>query len=273
MGVFDSLKDKFSEHAPAIFAGLGISGWLTATILAVKATPRAMESIEQKKLEEGHESLTVAQTIQATWKHYIGSALSAAAGTGVTIASVAEGNKRYASLAGAYDVALNGLREYEQYKIAAQQVLGQKQTKEVDQQVTQAQVAQNPPTQSNTMPPRNPAACPEPVDGVSPVPICYIPAFGRYLYMSYDTALAAVNKLGAKIVGGVEGYASVNDFFTEVNASSIDLGEYLGWSLETGVPKIPERDYIQYTGTPNGTPCWVLKFTNPPQYEYKFFRQ
>jgi hypothetical protein len=278
MGFWESMKDGFNDHAPAIFAGLGISGWLTATVLAVKATPKAMEDIEQKKLEEGHENLTVAQTIQASWKRYIWAALSGAAGTGFMIASVSEGNKRYASLAGAYDIAMNGIREYSQYKAAVQQVVGPKQADEIYKQSIQNQVQQNPPTPENTanVPTtnnRSSVASTDAIEGSSPKPICYIPAFGRYIYLTYDEAAAAVNKLGQDILGGVGGYASMNDFFYEVKAGPIDFGEYLGWSIETGVPKIVDKDMVRYTGTPNGTPCWVLEFTNPPQYEYKFFRQ
>ena len=38
-----------SKHSPEILTGLGIAGMITTTILAVRATPKAIKKIEEKK--------------------------------------------------------------------------------------------------------------------------------------------------------------------------------------------------------------------------------
>ena len=41
-----------TKHSPEILVGLGITGMVTTTVLAVKATPKALMLIEEKKKEE-----------------------------------------------------------------------------------------------------------------------------------------------------------------------------------------------------------------------------
>jgi len=53
----------------------------------------------------------------------------------------------------------------------------------------------------------------------------------------------------------------------------VQCGDFLGWNTETGLIEIPDKDGLRYAGTPNGWPCWILEFANPPQYEYQFFRK
>ena len=65
-----SLRRSVKKHSPAILTALGIGGFITTTVMAVKVTPKAMEDIENKKKTEGKEKLTRKETIQVVWKHY-----------------------------------------------------------------------------------------------------------------------------------------------------------------------------------------------------------
>ena len=49
--LFKNIKMNLSKHSPEILTGLGIAGMITTTILAVKATPKALDLIEDKKEE------------------------------------------------------------------------------------------------------------------------------------------------------------------------------------------------------------------------------
>ena len=49
---FSKIKNAVSDKSPEILIGLGLAGMLTSTVLAVKATPKALDILEQvKKLE------------------------------------------------------------------------------------------------------------------------------------------------------------------------------------------------------------------------------
>ena len=52
------------KYSPQILLGVGIAGMITATVLAVKATPKAMENIIEKKEEQKVEKLTTVDKLK-----------------------------------------------------------------------------------------------------------------------------------------------------------------------------------------------------------------
>ena len=56
-------KVMVSKRSPEILTGLGIAGMITTTVLAVKATPKAM-----KLLEEAKKDIQEAKAIIKKWK-------------------------------------------------------------------------------------------------------------------------------------------------------------------------------------------------------------
>lgn len=259
------LGNGAKRNAPAILTGLGIASMLGGTVLAVKATPEAQRRIEEKKEAENHEHLTLVQTVQATWRCYIWAAMAEATGAGCLIAACCEGSRREAALMTACNAAENGLREFREYRRYVAEQVGQAKEAEINNQAIQTMVDRNPPPAS--------MASRELIDGVAPKPACYDATFGRYFYVDYDTVAEAVNRLNHEINTGINGYVSLNDFYDAIGVSTVEYGNRLGWSTETGLIAIPEKGQLRYVGTPNGWPCWVLEFDNPPQYEYQFFRK
>lgn len=258
------LGQGFKKNLPGILTGTGIGLMFTGTVLAVKATPAAMEDIEEKKREEGHEKLTVVQTVEAAGKRYIPAAVAELLGTGCLIAAQKENHKRIGTLLTAYNMAENGLREAREYRRIVAERIGEKKEAEIYHEVVQQQVDNHP----------QPAAmADEVIEGDAPKPRCYDKNFERYYYVDYDTVDRAVNKLNHEINNGLNGYVSLNDFYEEIGVNRMQYGDNLGWNTETGLIEIPEKGSLQYAGTPSGWPCWVLEFLNPPQYEYKFFRK
>lgn len=252
------------QHAPALMTVGGIGLMLTGTVLAVKATPKAMEAIEEKKKEEGHEQLTWLQTLQATWKHYIPAATCEAIGIGLEIGSLKEGQKRLGAVMTVAEAGQNVLREFQDYRRFVTEKIGPAKEAEVYNTAAQQTVNRNPPPADMDK---------QFIDGQAPMPVCRNAADGRYFYKDYETVMAAVNKLNNEINNGLNGYVSLNDFYDEIRVETTELGDYVGWSTETGLIKIPDKENLRYAGTPNGWPCWILEFENPPQYEYQYFRK
>ena len=56
-------KRVLSKHSPEILTGIGLAGMITSTVLAVKATPKALKRIEEAKEEKGEE-LTKVETVK-----------------------------------------------------------------------------------------------------------------------------------------------------------------------------------------------------------------
>ena len=96
------VRTSLSRHSPAILMGIGIAGMVTTTVVAVKATPKALRLIEEKKQELDVESLTPVETVKAAWKCYIPAAVTGAVSIACLIGSNSVNTKRNAALATAY---------------------------------------------------------------------------------------------------------------------------------------------------------------------------
>ena len=67
-----TIRSGLAKHSPAILTALGITGMIGTTVLAVKATPKALDLIENKKEELDKDELTKAiQDLKAENKQYI----------------------------------------------------------------------------------------------------------------------------------------------------------------------------------------------------------
>lgn len=262
-GFFGNLLAGAKRKAPRLLTGFGIGLMFTGTVLAVRETPEAMRKIEEKKKEEGHEQLTLLQTVQATWQCYIWALSTELAGSALLIASLKEGEKREAVLMGVAEAGQNVLREFQDYRRFVQAQIGEKKEAAVYNQAAQKMAERTPPPADMDK---------EFFEGQAPKPACFHASYGRYFYVDYDQVREAVNELNNEIQTGLEGYVSLNDFYYKIHVGTTEYGDRVGWSIETGLITIPEKEDLRYVGTPNGWPCWVLEFLNPPQYEYKFFR-
>lgn len=91
--ILGSVKVATVKHSPEILTGIGIAGMVTTTVMAVRATPKALELIEEEKrrlnyeiLEEAKKSgcetsnpiihLEPIEIIKMTWKCYIPAGVS-----------------------------------------------------------------------------------------------------------------------------------------------------------------------------------------------------
>lgn len=129
------------KHAPEILAGLGIAGGITSTVLAVKATPEAMELIEEKKKELGTDELTVVQTVKCAWKPYIPAVVTGLGSVGCVLESVSTSLRRNAALTTMYEIS----RTYiDNMKSATREVVGQKKEQEIIRETNRKMVNSTP---------------------------------------------------------------------------------------------------------------------------------
>ena len=65
--LINSSKKKLTDNAPEILIGFGLAGMLTSTIMAVKATPKAMDIIKEEE-DYLNRDLTKAEKVKLAWK-------------------------------------------------------------------------------------------------------------------------------------------------------------------------------------------------------------
>lgn len=240
-------SDTVSKHAPEILMGFGIAGMLTTTVLAVKATPKALRLIDEKKKELEKDELTVGETIKTTWKCYIPSVLVAAGSTACLIGSCTVSGKRNAVLATAYKLAETAHKEYRDKVI---ETIGEKKEEAIKEKVAQEKIK------------KDPVSSKEIIITDRGNMLCYDSISGRYFKTDIDKVKRAVNEINRRLTYNM--YVSLNEFYSEIGLKSTNIGDDLGWNLDHGLIEI---DYTSAL-TEYDEPCLVLNYSVAPQYNY-----
>lgn len=104
-----NLKNGAVKHSPEILMGIGIAGMITTTVMAVKATPKAITLLEDGALDEKKPM----DVIKITWKCYIPAIITGAISVTCLIGASSVNLRRNAALATAYTLSESTLREYQ----------------------------------------------------------------------------------------------------------------------------------------------------------------
>ena len=68
---FRNVKMSASKHSPEILIGFGVAGFVTTTVLAVKATPKAIQLLDDAKKENDVDKLPPLEVVKVAWKPYM----------------------------------------------------------------------------------------------------------------------------------------------------------------------------------------------------------
>lgn len=245
--VISKIKFSTSKHAPQILVGVGIAGMATATVLAVKATPKALQLIEEKKDEENKEKLEPLEVVKTTWKCYIPTAALMALSAGCLIGSCSISTKRYAALAAAYKIAETGYNEYRDKVI---ETVGEEKEKEIKSKVAESKISSTPAKREDAV-----------ITGNGDT-LCYDDWSGRYFRSSANAITKAENELNRRIYS--EMYVSLNDFYDEIGLERTKMGDRLGWNVSSGLLKIDFSSSL----SKNDEPVLVVNFVNDPTEKY-----
>lgn len=246
-----SAERVLTKYSPGILTGIGITGMIGATFMAVKATPKALYLIEAKKEESEVEELTSVETIKTCWKCYIPATLATVLSVICLIGASTVSAKRNAALATAYSISEAALREYQEKVV---EVVGEKKEKAVRDAVAKDQIERAPVTKSEVVI----------IDSNSNT-LCYEPLSGRYFKSTIDKIKKAEIKLDRQMIQ--EMYVSLNDFYWEIGLDGTDLGDKMGWNLSKGYMDLSFSSQL----ADDGTPCAVIVYGIPPVYDYQHY--
>lgn len=242
-----SVRTAMKKHSPEILTGIGIAGMITTTIMAVRATPKALILIGDKKDELGTDELTKMETVKAAWPCYIPSAIVGTASVLCLIGASSTNMRRNAALATAYTLSETTLKEYQEKVV---ETIGEKKERDIREQVAKEKMIKNPVREviltergGNT--------------------ICYDVISGRYFKSDRDTINRIVNELNRQMRD--EMYVSLNDFYYELGLDGTKLGDDLGWNIDKGYIDINYSSHLDA----NGTPCLVIDYQVAPVYDYR----
>lgn len=236
-----------SKHSPEILTGLGIAGVITTTVLAVKATPKALRCIDDAAYEKEELSLTGVEKVKACWKCYIPAAITGTVSIACLIGASSVNARRNAALATAYKLSETALTEYREKVV---ETIGEKKERSIKDAIAKDSIKNNPISQQNVI-----------ITGKGDT-LCYDKLFGRYFKSDIETLKKIENELNRRMFS--ECYVSLNDFYYEVGLDGVDAGEDLGWNIDNGYIDL---DFSSQLST-DGQPCLVVSFKIPPKYDY-----
>lgn len=242
-----SAKLWTTKHSPEILTGIGIAGMVTTTVLAVKATPKALVLIEDAKKEK-KSRLTPIETVKVAWRPYIPAVVTGAASVACLIGASSVNLRRNAALATAYQLSTTALAEYKEQVV---ETIGEKKEETIREKISQKQLDKIPASNNEVI---------LTGDGTS---LCLDPLSKRYFVSDIEVIRKAEIKLNKQMQQSICGSVSLNDFYDEIGLDRIDIGDDLGWNANHLI------DIDDHPGkTKDNKLCWVIAHYNAPIYGY-----
>jgi hypothetical protein len=200
------MKKFIVRNSSTILTYIGGAGVIATTILAVKATPKALQLIEDAKEEKG-EDLTKLEVIKSAGPAYIPTAITGVATITCIFGANVLNKRRQASMASAYALLD---QSYKEYKKKSKEVYGEDAVEKITEEIAKDKREETDIT-------------------VEPGCQLFYDVFSdRYFSSTLDNVRNAQYKLNREIT--VECYATLNEYYEFLGIPGIDGGDELGWS-------------------------------------------
>lgn len=258
--VFKDFQRLAKKRSPEILTGIGIAGMVTTVVLAVKATPKAMELIEDAETEKyethahddgstGREVLTPIETVKVAWKPYIPAAVTGVASIVCLIGANSVHARRNAALYSAYKISTTALNEYRDKVV---ETIGEKKEAQVRDKINKDKLEKNPSSNSTII-----------MTGGGET-LCYDAHSDRYFKSDVDKIKRAVFDLNDRMQKGMEMCISLNEFYDEIGLKHTDIGDSIGWRIDKGYIDVAFGAQL----TDKNEPCIVIEHLMPPEYGF-----
>lgn len=252
------------RHSSTILTVIGSMGVVATTVLAVKATPKALELIEEERQyrkkcatifenDESHETvivpdLTKLEIVKIAWKPYIPTAITGLS----TIACILGANylstRTQASLMSAYALLDSSYREY---RNRTRELYGD-EAANIEHEIVKSKYDNSIILHEDTE-------------------LFYDYQSGRYFESTMERVKRAELMLNQKLT--THGYACLNDFYDLLGIPRKPYGYDLGWSTMCS-DKIYSYDSIllelvyEKAIMDDGLECNIITINFPPSLEY-----
>lgn len=241
-----------SKRSPEILMGIGITGMITTTIMAVKATPKALDAmmdIKEAHAEEPKDKKAMGKDIlKYVVPVYIPAAITGALSITCLIGASSVNARRRAALATAYTLSEQALKDYQEKVI---DTIGEKKEQAVRDSIAKDKIDKNPVT--NT----------EVIITEKGNTLCYDAISGRYFKSDIEKLRKIENELNRQMIS--EMYISLNDFYYEVGLPATPMGNDLGWNIDRGFIELAFSSQL----SEDETPCLVVGYHVEPKYNFR----
>ena len=267
---FKMVTNLAKKRSPEILTGLGIAGMVTTTVLAIKATPKALQLIEEEKrvqnlalLKEAEVNgsdgaaqvshLKPMEVVKVAWKPYLPAALLGVASIGCLIGANSVNARRQAALYSAYKLSETAFSEY---KDKVLETVGEKKEKQIKQKIAEDTVDK---VVSDINENKTKVVVSE--DGDT----WFIDAYSQMTFKSTVNKIdQAINELNRDMNVYAPVGASLSDFYDKLDLPHTGYSDQVGWTLDDGVIEKDISDAI----IKDGKAYIVLDFKKRPEYDF-----
>ena len=239
-------KVFINRNASTILTVVGGIGVVVTTVMAVKATPKALALLEQAKEEKG-EDLSAFETVKVAGPAYVPAVVVGSSTIACIFGANALNKKQQAALMSAYALLDSS---YKDYKKKVEELYGE----DADANVRSELAKDN-------------------YDGTvveDGKRLFYDEFSERYFESTTEKVLQAEYDINRII--SVDGGAFLNEFYEALDIPTIEYGDYMGWSacemyeygygdswLDFGHRKVVLED---------GLECCIISFSHDPSYDF-----
>lgn len=226
------------RNAPTILTYMGGAGAIATTVMAVKATPKALELLEKANREKGEE-LTKIEKVKVAGPVYIPSAIMGVSTLVCIFGANSLSQRNQASLASAYALLDNS---YKEYRKKVEELYGEDANNEIRNGIAKDKYEDQEPTR------------------IPEKELFYDEFSGRFFNSTLEKVQQAQYNVNRDLF--MQSYATINDFYLYLDIPPIDGGDHIGWT-----PAMNEYDHWQ---------AWVdfsnLKMVDDDGLEYYIVR-
>lgn len=239
------------KHSSTILTFVGAAGVVATSVLAVKATPKALTLLEEAKKEKG-DNLTPVETVKAAWKPYIPAVATGAS----TIACIFGANylntKSQASLMSAYALLDNS---YKEYREKAKELYEEKADTNIKNAVVNSKFDSD-------------------MELDEEKELFFDFQSMRFFESTFEDVLRAERVFNGNFM--MSGFACLNEYYDILGIPRVDYGYQLGWSAISGneINGLTELEFeyekAEIDDGDNTLECWTITMPYPPTTDYMY---
>ena len=235
------------RNAPTILTCVGGIGVVATSVTAVKATPKALQLLEEAKADKG-DDLTKLEIVAVAGPAYIPAIVTGAA----TIACIFGANVlnqcQQASLASAYALIDNS---YKEYKKKVEELYGKEANTQIQQEIAKDKYKENN------------------IQKEDDELLFYDEFSGRYFNATMERVLVAEYQVNCELHN--TGCDTLNHFYKLVGLDPIEGGDALGWS-EGGNYERYWQSWLDFRHNKvvmdEGLECYIITMFEEPYVEF-----
>lgn len=239
-------KVFINRNAPTILTVVGGIGVVVTTVMAVKATPKALALLEQAKEEKG-EDLTTFETVKVAGPAYAPSVVVGASTIACIFGANALNKKQQAALMSAYALLDSS---YKDYKKKVEELYGEDADANVRSELAKDNYEETPVE-----------------DGKQ---LFYDEFSERYFESTMEKVMKAEYEINRIIA--IDGGVFLNEFYELLEIPTIEYGNYMGWSAcemyECGYGYSWLDFKHEKVVMDDGLECYIISFYQYPSYDF-----